>query len=184
LGAVRSDPARVLREYVIERLLARLPAAGGRLLVVRGSGSQPGPSAPRVGPYDGAWIETDSLAPSEASALARDLAGLLRPGAQIVCLVQGQAPLPQWLRMVLRNGGDLAAWRERRRAAAAWRHALHPVIEWKRRRALGVFAPQDPGWPEDHPLAFGLLAVAEHLLGARAPFRDLGAWCLLEGVRR
>jgi hypothetical protein len=180
---VRSDPARVLREYCVAPLRADLLASGASVLVVRGADAVAELRATTTR-FDAAWVELERLASSDAEALARDVARVLCAGAQIICLVPGGTPLLPSLRLALRRDGDAGAWRERRAAAAAWHRVLDPLVEWRRRRGLCILVPPGRAWPHERPLVFGLLAAAEHLVRSSLPFRELGVWSLLEGVRR
>jgi hypothetical protein len=180
---VRSDPARVLREYLVAPLRADSLAAGASVLVVRGADVVAELRATTTR-FDAAWVELERLASSDAEALARGVARALRTGARISCLVPGATPLVPSLRLALRRDGDAGAWREQRAAAAAWHRVLDPLVEWRRRRGLCVLVPPSPEWPHERPLVFGLLAAAEQLVGSSLPFRELGHWSLLEGVRR
>ena len=180
---MKSDPSRALREYALEPLRAELRAAGARVLVVcdpRGASAQ----KRRSSGFDALWLELDSLEGIDADTLGRDVAHVLRPGARLVCVVPGGTPLLASLRHALRGHGDAATLRERRVRAAAWRSAFAAFAHWRRIRGLGVLLPEAPEWVRRHPLAFALLAAAEHVVSSRPPFRALGEWALFEGVRR
>jgi hypothetical protein len=183
LGALKSDPSRVLREYALEPLRAELRAAGARVLVVRDPRGASEQQRTFSG-FDAVWLELDSLEGIDADALGRDVAHVLRPGARLVCLVPGGTPLLASLHRALRGHGDAARLRERRVRGAAWRAGFAAFVHWRRIRGLGVLLPEAPEWARRHPLAFALLAAAEHVVSSRPPFRALGAWALFEGVRR
>lgn len=179
---MRSDPARVLREYALEPLRAELRSAGSRVLFVRGprSGGELRATSTR---FDAAWVELDTLVGVDAEALARDVARVLVPGARLVCVVPGGRPLLPGVRSAFRRDGDRETLRARRAGASAWSAALRDHVEWRRSRAFGVLLPGGQ-WPCRHPLSFALLAAAEHALSSIPPFRELGEWIVQEGVRR
>ena len=180
---MRNDPAHVLREYTLEPLRAELRSAGSRVLVVRGAraGAQLRATSTR---FDAAWVEIDNLTAIDPPGLAQDVVRVLRPGSRLVCVVPGGTPLWTSVRTAVRRDGDAEALRRRRAGSSAWDGALAPFVDWRRRRGLGVFVPLGAEWPRRHPLAFALLAAAEHAVCARLPFRGLGEWRVEEGVRR
>jgi len=75
---------------------------------------------------------------------------------------------------------------ERRASPRDVRDGLGPSFAWRGSFALGVLLPAagDAGWAAERPQLFGLLAAAESLVRRRPVFRGLGAFTVLEGVRR
>ena len=169
-----------------ERRRAIFPP-GARVLEIRSAAPQAG------GPFDAAVSAPGALDGVDVSGLATWLAKALRPGAPLLLTVRNVRPLPALLARALTGRGD---WRSRGAARLRGavtqasprdlREGLGPSFAWRASFALGVFlpAPGDAAWAAERPQIFGLLAAAESLVRRRPGFRGLGAFTVLEGIRR
>ncbi len=181
------DPARVLREYVIEPLRREICPEWLRTLVIRDGG--PVEAAPAS--CDGAWIELAGWDGVEPSETASGVVRALRSGGRLGCVVPGAWPLGELLSAGLRGrGSSPGALRARlgggrpRVTFSAWRRAFEPEIVWRRSLAFGVLVPEAAAWPRRQPLALGLVAMAEDVVRQWPLLRTLGEWVVHEGVHR
>jgi hypothetical protein len=188
---VSHDPARVLRDHVLEPLRAALGARGARLLVVLDAAAAGG-LAEAGTEYDAAWVGLERTDGVDVERLGRDLGHALRPGAPLACVVRGAWPLPATLARALRGTGDVpGVMRARvegrpseRVSLGAWRHSLAPWFIEQRVRAFGVLVPPAAAWEALHPLILDVLAAAEQVVAGWPVARALGERVLVEAVRR
>jgi hypothetical protein len=191
LGAVTHDPARVLRDHVLEPLREALSAPGGRLLVVGDAAAAAGLAGAGT-QYDAAWVGLERTDGVDAEGLGRDLGRALRPGARLACVVPGSWPLPATLARALRATGEgQGALRARvegrpteRVSLAEWRRVLDPWFTRPRVRGFGVLVPPSASWQALQPLVLDALAAAEQVVAGWPIARALGERVLLEAVRR
>jgi SAM-dependent methyltransferase len=187
---MRTDLARVLREFSLESLRRELRTAGARVLVAEDGCGLCRPSEGE--PWDAVWLQLECLDGIEPASLARGTARALRPGGRLVTVVPGAWPLAGLLQRALRGRGEApGALRSRLDAAcarrlpfAAWRRAFEPAIAWRRSRAFGLLVPPAAVSSRLPPLSLAVLAAAEDVVGAWPLLRTLGEWIVHEGVRR
>ena len=147
------------------------------------------------GCWDGACSNFGALNCADRAAVGRRLASLLRPGAPVLLCIMGRHPLPETMLRASRMRGERRHDGEARVGGVAVdvsypsahevAEAFGPAFDWTRRFALGVCLP-GPGqrrWVEDHPQAFGLLAMAERVVRGLPGLRALGDHFVLEGRR-
>jgi hypothetical protein len=181
-----------VREFVLSERRRAIAPPGTRLLAVTTAAEAA--AAPDVdGGFDAAWVAPDRVEEIDLPALGLRVARALRPGAPIVCVLPGVRPLPGVLARALLG---LGTWSGRlgtrvegtssaaRPSALEWRRAFGEEFTWRPARAMGVLAPLGAAWAQRRPLAFGLLAAAEHVVGGWPVLRALGELIVLEGVRR
>lgn len=170
---------RALREYSLEPLRRELRRPGWRVLFVddRSAAEEWGSAAL----FDAAWVELEAPPGFDVRALAAKVAGALRSGGRLICVVPNVESLGSLSRRALLGDGRSAV---PRRVFESWREAFRPYVEWRRSRGFGVLLPPAPGWAQSYPLAFALLGAADHVVGKWPAFRALGAVAIHEGVRR
>jgi hypothetical protein len=191
-GAALADPVRRLHEFALAERRRALSPAGARLLVVTTAAEAE--AIPQGEAFDAAWLAPESLEQIDVAALGRHVARALRSGAPLVCVIPGARPLPTVLGQALLGRGEppapgparLEGGAFARKSPGDWRRAFGPEFAWRRACAIGVLLPPSgaAGWVQRHPIAFGLLAAAEHVMGGWPLLRSLGDRIILEGVRR
>jgi SAM-dependent methyltransferase len=151
------------------------------------------------GPFDGAFSDFGGLnCVADLPAVARSLAGLLRPGAPVLLCVMG--PLVPWeWGWFLRRGRPAEAFRRLRRGGVAWRgmtirypsigtlrRAFAPFFSVRRVAAVGVLLPPTylEEWTGRHPRLLAALARWERRLETVPPFPWLADHFLMELERR
>jgi hypothetical protein len=185
------DPARTVREFVLAERRRALAPPGTRLLAVT-TAAEAAAAPEGDAAFDAAWVAPDCVEEIDLPALGLRVTRALRPGAPIVCVIPGAWPLRTVLDRALRG---LGTWSGRprarvegrspaRTAAREWRRAFGDGFAWRPARAMGVLLPAPSGWAQRRPLVFGLLAAADHVVGAWPVLRALGDLIVLEGVRR
>lgn len=179
------DPITLLFRHVLDERRRALFPPGARVLEIR-------PAAPQAGgPFDAALSAPGALDGVDVPWLATWLSRALRPGAPLLLCVTNVRPLPALLARALTGRGEWPSrWSTRLHGGPApprdLRHGLGPSFAWRGSFALGVLLPAagDAGWAAECPQLFGLLAAAEGLVRRRPVFRGLGAFTVLEGLRR
>jgi SAM-dependent methyltransferase len=188
-------------EAMVERTREKVTAAGlegivePRHLAIEDLASLAGP----FGSFDGAFSDFGGLnCVADLPAAARDLAGLLRPGAALLLCVMG--PLVPWeWAGVLRRGEPGKAFRRLRRGGVPWRgvtvrypspaalrRAFAPAFRSVRLSAVNALLPPTEweGWAARHPRLLAALARWERRLETVPPLPWLADHYLLELVRR
>jgi SAM-dependent methyltransferase len=152
-----------------------------------------------AGPFDGAFSDFGGLnCVADLPAVARDLAGLLRPGAALLLCVMGPLVPWEWAGF-LRRGEPVKAFRRLRRGGTPWRgvtvrypspaalrRAFAPAFRPARLAAVGALLPPTEweGWAARHPRLLAALARWERRLETLPPLPWLADHYLLELVRR
>jgi SAM-dependent methyltransferase len=150
-------------------------------------------------PFAGAFSNFGGLnCVPDLAAVARDLGGLLAPGAPLVLCVMGPLVPWEWLHF-LAQGKPGKAFRRLARQGASWRgiHVHYPSIRrlWRdfspyfrleRVAAVGALLPPSylEAWAGRHPRLVGALAACERRLERCAPLPWLADHYLAELVRR
>ena len=157
----------------------------------------------RDGPFDGAYCGLRALEDADLTVVGERLAAALRPGAPVLLCLVGRYPLPAMIDRALTARGQTGPERRSRATTVDARIPTvdaaieHPTrreaqrrfgtaFHWRAGFALGVLVPcgSHAAWIERHPLAFGVLAALEGLVRRAPLLRSLGAYVVLEGVRR
>jgi SAM-dependent methyltransferase len=151
------------------------------------------------GPFDGVFSDFGGLnCVPGLPAVARALAGRLRPGAPALFCVMG--PLVPWeWGYFLRRGSPARAFRRLRRGGVAWRgmtirypsigtlrRSFAPFFAFRRVAAVGALLPPTEleAWTARHPRLLAALARWERRLEAVPPLPWLADHYLIELERR